>query len=448
MVLQLWISIIIGFAFAQSPTITSPTVGQTIATEKGFAKLEWTSIEGAEKYVVKIVDSNDVVLFTGEFKENSAVVELPAGKDFKAHVRAVKGNALLDYSAPITFNVSGNKLAKPEITQREDENLDEIEWAQVKNATKYTYKLENKKGKIWKVVDQNQSADTFRKYESPLEGGAYRVTIIAEGDNNPPSDPTVEVFRARKVERTASEIAQFRNESGFESRTNHFLNLSWMASELTYSGTEVDNRAAGTQNPFPAQGGTGAIGYGMWKRRDSKIGIYSALELSGFNLDTKTGGVSQYTYLGSFDFMYRTRIGSLGKLRLFAGPQIRSFVVTRGLTADTTGKSFELRSLQTLGPEFGFKYSYGLNRNMGLNVLSKISYATLGLIVPKGDSVKGTLSYQAGLLGSLRLAHDVVGLAGVTYRKEALDYSSGLSGRDESASTTGVHLHLMLEYGF
>ena len=83
-------------------------------------------------------------------------------------------------------------------------------------------------------------------------------------------------------------------------------------------------------------------------------------------------------------------------------------------------------------------------------------YYTISGTAPNGQEIQPSLSYQVGVLWSLRLKRILMGYAGYTYKLDRTEYladpdatgSRASEGAINSIDIQGNYLNLILEYSF
>lgn len=440
----------------QSPNIKNPMSESKIQaddTKSEKVGFEWEAVAGVESYVFRIYNSQGKVIKEEKVNNTSVKKELDVAQRYEWEVAAVFDEKLEGDPTPrIAFDLIGPKLSEPKNKQVDDINTSVIEWKSVDYAQKYELLLEkkNEKGE-WQFFDKKSVAQQSVKYLKPLDTGMYRYKVIAQADRRVDSEPLYQEFKTTLyANRSPAAIEQIKSEQSFETKSRIFALASYYISMVNYSSQSIDT---GNAIAYSAIGGTGRLGIGTWFKQDGAWGALLTADMSGFTVANQA-----QTYVSGFlGVAHRFRLGAVGQLRTQLGMGYRELPTTIAYAA-TGAPQISQTKVSSMGPSISTSLAYGLSRKLGMQLNASASPSLINMGTPNGQPQKTKLSYQLGVLGSLRLSEHLVGFMGYAYKIDSAAYgvntqsalSSGVTNfsGDNEVNISGHYLNLMLEYGF
>ena len=457
-------------------TLTKPSTDEVVMsdqTEKEKVNFQWQPVEGAEKYKLRILDSKGSMVLETMEKDSSVRVELPVGKTYSwILIPVMPGDLEGEANEPANpFQLHGGKLKPPKIGAVDDTNTEDCEWAEHSRADEFSIKLEKRdlKGNWIAHYEANKISGTKHKTDKILPTGKYRVLLSCVSKMWQESEFSMKEFSTRDLgTRAPAAIEQIKAEASYDSKSRIFAVASYYFSSIDFSSKNAD---VGNETKFNAISGTGRLGVGTWFGDDSKWGALLTADLSGIQI-ANSGSTQTSTYASAAILgVYRMRLESIGQLRFYMGLDYKELPET----VKKPGSQIQIvqRKITTAGPSLGVGFYHGFSQNIGIQFNLGLRHSTLGLSTPEsarsalgispnggnngatdssghGSNI-GRVSYQGGVLGSLKLKTGLVGFLGYVYRVENAAYTTTSGSRgigDNSVSLTGHYLNLMLEYGF
>ncbi len=421
----------------------SPTNNQVILSEddtKESVTFSWTGFPGAESFQLSVWSKDKTLSKTQETAETEFKIELPVAQDYSwtVHPIKVKGVESDPNEDVLDFSITGKALTPVSINPPENEFVRELSWEETPLASNYSLQLErfNKTSNQWTEHFQGQQTQTKLVFNPEWPGGLYRLSVVASGVKRQASPASVLEFKVRNGNR--SEEAQRRY--GIQlarRRTNHwFFIASYLLTQIKYESKNYDsqNDTSGNNIGAYALGGTGRLGLGYLGER-KPWGFLGIIDNSGFKLENKI-----YTYPALEALaIYRATSTYNTEVRVSAGTyykEVPEILYDKSVT-----------KLTMFGPVTGVEALLQFNEKWGAQMNAKI-YMPISGTTPKGKPLIPTPSYQAGMMGSLRLRPNAWGHAGLAYRKDAFSYKASKTAATSSNETTisGTYLNFYLEW--
>lgn len=426
--------------------------GEFVSKEEavGDVRFKWKGMAGAKGYKLEVFDENgglvkeDII----EGNKTSKVIPLPVAKPYRWQIAALSdGDLGGEQSASVEFMLLGPRLEKPEYKDIADENTEQIQWTQPDFAEKYRYRLSKKIRGKWRTLAKKTTTDDRALFKQPLKTGTYKIQVMAIADNRKASKVSTEIFKTEFVKRSPAAVEQMRSENSYEPPGRFFLFTSYYVSVLNYQASATTGSVLAVN--LSAVGGTGQLGGGYWFSEKQVWGMALHGSLSGFDISsdavqtTSTGNSLRVMYpSGAMEALYQKRLGGLGKLRVGLGLLYRQMPWLDGSDL----QNYQPRTVTTLGPILHARLAHAITQKIGLQVNGMINHSTFGMEMPNGGENQGQLSFQAGVVGSMRLLNSLVGSAGVAYKKDSVGFKS--DSEDPKIDLSGIFINLNLEYGF
>jgi hypothetical protein len=445
------------------PGLVSPPpqgIIRSTENEKEEVAFEWKSVQGAEKYKLRVYGPDGSLVQEVVETDTSATINLPVAQVYGWNVVPVMAGDLDGEGAePVSrFELFGGTLGNPSIDGLADTDTKEFKWSNVEFAGEYDFKLEKKDNQgNWKVVDQKVTKVASQVYAKAVSSGQYRMQVKARGDRRGDSESVLKEFETyNTTERSPAAVEQIRNESNYQSKGKMFAVASYYLSAIEYNGYNVDRGqpGRGTQSSYSAIGGTGRLGLGRWFGQNSTWGLLGTADLSGIQVGDKTINYVSAVIQG----VYRWRISGAGQMRFYFGANYRELPESVGFNGTST--DFDQRKIATLGPLFGISFYRGISKKLGLQLNAQFMASVLGVNIPppvnggtnssKGENIVMP-SFQLGVLGSMALSSELVGFVGYAYREESASYrgsQQAVTQGENEVTLSGHYINLMLEYGF
>jgi hypothetical protein len=440
-----------------APVKQSPkqnVVFQSKSPETENVKFSWSPVEGAENYKLEIKDTtNNSVILTKSLPETSFEMLLPVTRSYTWTVTSIMtqeepGEA---DATPWSFTVRGAKLDKPEVLDPETDFVRELSWTAPPKTENYTYSLERSAGRgKWKVFEKKTAFTGTRiPFNEKYPGGRYRLKVQGYANLRPNSDIELIEFNVRDGDRSEEAANLARLRESLEQPSNFYFISSYFVTRIQYEGV-VKERA--TAVSFDAIGGTGRLGLGYVFPK-TPWSTFAIVDLSGFNIRGQTS-----TFASAEAHVVWRRHWNVSLLRASGGLFYKELPEASGYATAGTG-DVSVSKLTNIGPHVGFEFLHPFTYKIGLQLNARGYFGVFGS-TPNGEALKPQASYQLSILGSYRLAREVVGFAGYSYRQDNGAYAAkpgdsnvpgsgaARAGDENSISITGHYLNLALEYAF
>jgi hypothetical protein len=348
------------------------------------------------------------------------------------------------------FAILGPKIDKPKLETPDSKFVRELAWNKPNLAKEFNYVLlkKNEKSGKWEVTESNGKYNATKlDFKQTYAGGKYQLKVQAVADGYLPSDFATVEFPVASGDR--SPAAAFREEmrETLEKRTNAYFVASYLLTSVEY--TSIHHESGG-RTTTPSIGGTGRVGIGYFFP-ESKWGALVIADMSGVIVSG-----TNYTYSSAEAHLsWRTYFG-ISQLRASGGLYFKELPLQY---RDFETDAVNVENVSSLGPHLGFDYWYPLSKSFGVQLNTRMYVGVTGS-TPNGEAIEPQLSYQLGLLGSLRLTQTIMGFLGYAYRVDAVNYAAtpGENSPDSSSFASegnmnevkveGHYLNLFLEWGF
>ncbi len=429
----------------------SPKAGESlkVSDEKETeTKLKWTEVPGASKYNVTVHSTTSDFKFEKVVEDNSVVVNVPVGQDFKWNVNAIdpKGENGDLNGEELAFHIQGPPIKKPEIQKPMSKYVKEVKWAAPPYANRFAYELyyKGQKSNKWvKVSQKNNVNDNKVAIDISRPSGKYRLKVQAHGNGRDSSKISTVEFEARGGFRDPAALEAAIMRDSITKPTNFYAISSYMLTQISYTGVNLDQNKRGT---FSAVGGTGRIGIG-YQDPESNWGGFGIVDMSGFTIG---GKVFQFSSI-ELHATRKLEFGQKGLLLAGAGMFSKELPNVKGETNVITSKDEYVGTgkFTGMGPHAGFTFWFPLSERFGVQTNARGYYTLLGQSSLGGKALS-SLSLQYGLLGTYRLSNNWMGYAGYAFRKDEGNFTttnSTASGHN-SIVIQGHYLNLLLEFSF
>jgi hypothetical protein len=424
------------------------------ATDPDLANIEfsWRPVIGAEKYKLDVLDETGQVIAGQTLAETSVKLSLPVARNYSWRVTGIMSEQEESEADESTrsLDVIGPRLKTPQPREPLNEWVQEVEWSGIEKAESYSYTLERRAKGGWRQVEQGQGlTDTKLPFAAKHPGGRYRLSVHATAKMRQPSDKGTREFNVRGGERSpeAANLAMLKE--SLDKPTSFYAIASYFITNISYQGTVKETA---TSIRFDALGGTGRIGAG-YLFKNSPWSTFLVADLSGFNI----GGATS-TFASAEAHVVWRRNWNISLLRASSGLFYKELPLATGVGSSQTFNS--VKKVASVGPHAGFEFIYPFTYRLGMQANARIYFNAMALSTPNGQEAVPAMSTQFSLLGSYRLARDLVGFAGYSYRQDTASYKAkpgnaaipgsgaAQAGDINAISITGHYLNLVLEYAF
>ncbi len=421
-------------------------------SEEEDVVFKWSKVGGAKDYRLEIVDSKSGnSVFNEVVDELEKEVELPVAASYDWRVTAIYKDGTEGEMGELgtPFVLLGEKLDKPDIEKPDTDFVRELKWSKPDRAGYYSYHLFklNKKRKKWELIEKGPVEKSNEiAFNEKYSGGKYRLKVKAHADNVISSDLAKMEFKVYDGDRSPAAAYRHEMRESMEKEANAYFVASYLLSSVEYTSVikELDKSSS-----TDVVGGTGRLGLGYFFE-DSSWGTLLIADLSGVVI-----GGKNYTYSAAeLHGSWRTYWG-ISQVRISGGLFYKELPATIPSDVDEV----EVENVNLYGPHLGFDIWYPLSRSFGIQFNTRF-YVGLDGEAPNDESIVPSLSYQAGVLGSLRLSQNVMGFLGYAYRLDSATFdaragsnspdsdSFAEDGDQDEVSIEGHYLNLFLEWGF
>lgn len=434
-----------------APELISPKPQQKILTHQGKrfrVPFEWKPVEGAAKYELLITDDQGKTMSHKAERTAKKDLDLNVGRSYQWHVVAYLANGLKgeQRETPDVFHLIGKPLDPPDVDEPPSKFPQKITWDPPEHADSYTYGLYyKKKNNQWKLVESKQGLSAPEApFNLAYPTGEYKIKVRAEGKGRMPSKLASKNFMVQGGLRSPAAIEAAQLKDSLSKPTNFYAIASYFITQMEYSG---DRYETGKRSSFQGLGGTGRLGVG-YQRPFQQWGAFGIVDLGGINISGENYTFASAELHGTWQF----NLTQFSIFQTSTGLYMKELPELQGnATTGVTGVS----KAQNMGPHLGFKYWIPLNHRYGLQFNGRAYYSLLGS-APNGKEIQPSLSYQAGVLGSMKLNKQFMGYAGYAYRVDQSTYSADPEAPFSNAKNgdinliqiQGHYLNLILEYSF
>ena len=434
------------------PSLLTPKANQKIKSAQEYrykVPFQWQPMPGAGSYELIVTDTSN-----GESKtypvENASRydVDLDVAKTYKWKVISLLPEGIKGDSPETeqSFELIGKALESPDVDEPPSKFPQKITWDAPDHADSYTYALyfKKKNGKWRRVESKKGIKEPQIPFNLAYPTGEYQIKVRAEGKGRVPSGLATRNFRIQGGLRTPAAVEAAQLKDSLSKPTNFYAIASYFITQMDYSGERYET---GKRSTFQGIGGTGRLGVG-YKNPFKRWGTFAIIDLGGINIDEENYTFASAEIHGTWDF----NVTQFSILQVSSGLYMKELPELQGnATTGVTG----VGKAQNMGPHIGFKYWIPWNYRYGLQFNGRAYYSLLGT-APNGKEVQPSLSYQFGVLGSMKLNKEFMGYAGYAYRVDQSAYSADPDAAFSSANEgdinliqlQGHYLNLMLEYSF
>ncbi len=434
------------------PQLIAPQPHQKIKTaqENSYqVPFQWQAVPGASSYELIITDtSNNKSKTYLVKKKNHYDADLEVAKTYEWKVISLLSEGLKSDSDSFTqtFQLIGKPLQTPDVDEPSSKFPQKITWNKPKHADSYTYALYYKtnSGKWKQIKSQRHIKEPQIPFNLAHPTGEYQIKVRAEGQGRQPSQLASQTFKVQGGLRSPAAIEAAQLKDSLNKPTNFYAIASYFITQMNYSG---DRYETGKRSTFQGVGGTGRLGLG-YQKSFQQWGAFGIVDLGGINI-----GEENYTFASAeLHGTWQLHLTPFSLLQVSTGLYMKELPELQGNdTAGITG----VNKAKNLGPHLGFKYWVPYSYKYGLQLNGRVYYSLLGT-APNGKEVQPSISYQLGVLGSVKLTKKFMGYAGYAYRVDESHYSADSEAAFSNAQPgdinviqlQGHYLNLILEYSF
>ena len=422
----------------------------------------WKPMPNAKNYIVNIQSLDGSFKKTLETEEPQVDVDLPVARSYSWSVygKDSEGQDGDTMDTPIRFVVYGTRVDSPDIDEPSSPYIDKVSWKGAEFSTKHSVLLKYKDNGRWKTV-LKQKGQTSSSIDIPAKfpGGEYQISVVSAGSLRRTSEPSRLEFELAKGDRSPAALAQARLKESIQKPTRWYGIASYLVTTLDYTGTD------GTSNPqfSSAIGGTGRIGLG-YQKGGSKWGYFGIVDMTGFDLgvalDDGAGDIQRddsgnaitenvrSTYVSyELHATYSTYFWGPNQIQFSGGIYSKEMPFLSAPKVNDVTTEGDINTASHQGIHAGIQYWRPITNQLGVQLYMRTYVGLTGSAsTPDGAGDVSGDAFQAGLLGSYRLADKWTGYAGITTREDNIDLNNG--GNSASATLSGTYINLKLEVSF
>ena len=428
------------------------------SSETETVKFSWNPVEGAQNYQFELFDpSNKEKPLISQVVPPSNTPELTLPLNI-ARSYTWKVSSIMEQTEPgepdkeeRSLTVRGERIERPRVSDPETDFVRELSWSNPDKSEAFTYSLERSNGKgKWKIFEKKtQFKETKISFNEKYPGGRYRLKVQASAQLRPSSEIESLEFNVRDGDRSEEAANLMRLRESLEQPSKFYFITSYFVTNINYAGVVKERATAVT---FDAIGGTGRVGLGYVFPK-TKWSTFAIADLSGFNIRGQTS-----TFASAEAHAVWRQTWNVSLLRVSGGLFYKELPEASGYATSGTGE-INVSKLTSIGPHVGFELLHPFTYKIGVQLNAR-GYMSVTGSAPNGEAIKPQASYQFSVLGSYRLAREVVGFAGYSFRKDSGVYAAkpgdsnvpgsgaARAGDENSISITGHYLNLILEYAF
>jgi hypothetical protein len=318
----------------------------------------------------------------------------------------------------------------------------EIKWTRPLYTEGFDYILSrwDAEKKEWTPISKaNLEKSSQLDFDAAWKGGTYRLVVRAAAFNRVSSKSVISNFKVVNGDRSPASEANATLRQSIDRTTGFFGIASYLMTQMNYSGVNSDNGGnAKLKVDLPSNfGGTGRVGIG-YLSENSPWGGLSILDLSGFVVNDQNPTFASLEVSG----IYRSDYGKRGEIRQQFGLFYKEMPEIIALNVNQVAR---IDKIVSAGPHYGIEYWYAKDPKLGYQINMHLYPSMMSIKTPTGNSLKPSLSYQLGLLGSYRLSNRMTGLAGYAYRRDSASYESVTKSLN-TVDITGHYLNFFLEW--
>lgn len=249
-------------------------------------------------------------------------------------------------------------------------------------------------------------------------------------------------FNFSKDTRSPAAIKEAELKESLDRPTSYYFIASYLITQINYNNRSLEENTGYT---FDVVGGTGRLGLG-WQEKDNALGVYSIVDLSGFNL----GSNNFNFYSAEIHLTWTFSPFKVDRLILSGGIYNRQLpmIISRG------GDQFDVDTAEQLGYHAGLNYWRPFSKNYGIQVVGRLYQGVSSGKTPSGSKPNPELSILGGILGSYRFSNSWMGFVGYQYRQDNMSFPATTNNTsDPNASNneieySGHYLNLKMEIPF
>ncbi|MCB0361213.1 MAG: hypothetical protein KDD35_00735 [Bdellovibrionales bacterium] len=435
-----------------NPRLLAPAQKARIDTQvDGVYQVEfrWEEIPGAPEYSISLESSDGTVKRSERTKDNHLDINLPVAQVYKWSVKVETEDISMLDEASMTnsFLLFGKGLPAPKIDRPTSPYIRQLSWEKPQFSENFDLVLLRKKGKAWKSIQKLRGhPENEISFDPSRPSGIYKLRLRARAALRPAS-PTSELsfeFRGGSPDERDQKEQQLAE--SLEKPTDLYFIASYLLTQVSYRG---ENHELNSNSAFNAIGGTGRLGLG-YLPRSQKWGLFSIVDLSGFDLDGQ-----RFTFASAEIHGNWKQYWGKNQLLLGGGVFLKELPDLQG--GQASGFS-GLGKVKSYGPHIGAQLWRPISNKLGFQIQGRAYYTLMGT-ASANQKVNPSLSYQMGLLGTYKLNSRTMGYAGYVYRLDKSIYESApfsssnpnsfaAPGDTNTIQLTGHYLNLVLEYSF
>lgn len=427
-----------------APFPLSPLAGSTLSTEgdESEVQFKWTPVPGAQQYQLTVLDNSQKPVLEQKVRATEVALKFPTSAKYLWFVQAVDQNGQLGEKIQDLTEVTlqGPPLVEPKIKKPETAFVRRVDFELAPNVEKLKVKVKrwDEATRAWvSVHEQELEGKKSILFRKEWRGGKYQITAQSLSGLRAPSSVSEATFPVVDGVRTQSAESRALVRKSIDRVNGWFMTASYVASMVQYTGISIEENKNLSLN---AMTGTGLIGFGrFWE--DSPYGFLGSLDYGGIIVDGKNT-----TFMGlELAGLYKQRLSRNMDLRYRLG------IFQKETPEVTSTEPVKVSRAKQLGPVLGVELWHALTPKWGWQT-SLTARQTISGSSEAGGTVKASLSYQAGLMGSYRFSEQSTGLVGYNYKVDKSSRSTrnenlALDGVSE-ATLTGHYLNFIMEYGF
>jgi hypothetical protein len=439
-----WSEMIQFQVFLDAPEAKSPSGDVIVKAISDLSPVEfrWKGVDGAEEYSIVILDDSEKPVVTRKVKGTEIALQLPWAMKYTWFVQAVDENGDLGMKPqePAVFTLGAPAPPAPSLIMPSSSYVRTLGFRRPAEAETVRVHVQrfDSSNRSWISIDEKQLKNgTEIDFKAEWPGGRYLISATSEAKyhaTSPAAELSFDVIDGDRSQ-TAENRAFIRR--AIDRTQDWFVITSYVVSQVTYSAKVAEENRAASMSSIT---GTGLIGVGkFWP---GLFGVYGGLDYGGIVVN----GVSHQFLGGEGAGLLRWAPHKAMDIRLKTGFFARQFPQILSTSDVSVGNLF------AAGIVVGGEYWYSLSPKFAVQSAMTARYPFLGSSAGGTDLVPA-LSYQAGIMGGLRLTGNTTGLLGYSYRMDRYRYAGrnddlGITDAIGESSMRGHYLQMILEYGF
>jgi hypothetical protein len=434
----------IGYAQALSPKNNAILNG---GPEKSSVTLQWEPVTGAHGYSLIVLDDKQTPVHTQRLTATQVTLNLASAMKYGWMVQATdeSGNVGEKPDSLATFTLEGPVLQSPELKKPETPFVRRVDFARPLDADYVRVSIQrfDDATRDWVRVTEGRLKTPQPTGHIPFQpdwpGGRYQLTATSEAKYRGPSSVSEISFEVAPGDRSEATENRAFIRKAIERNDDWFLTLSYIASRVNYKAQMTEeNRLAQTT----ALTGTGLVGGGrFWQH--TPYGVFGSLDYGGITMDGKTQRFLGLEATGLLRWSPQRESDLRFRLGVFH-QQVPQLVQLQ--------PNVQLGTLTALGPVSGIEYWYSYSPRIALQASLAFRHTMKGTSAT-GRALTPSTSYNAGIMGGLRLGSGMTGLMGYSYRNELYRYPGanpalGITDGKNELSLSGHFLQMVMEYDY